>query len=477
MDKDNIEGLASDFDDIGFNLVDADIDESKSGGFEGAVKDRRRAFASSSRRGRSDLLNIVEGPDGILRFNTQSAGRRNPSNRRAVRAALPPGKIKAQFAFDKLQGTNQISKKVRRFDIKCTGEDKLGFWALDDSLDFSKKVSDSESFSASAKARILIFVHGTFSHGDTTCSEIKAAKSNAHGQYGEEFLRDAKKHYDLVINFNHLTLSVSPMVNAFRLAAEIRDLPFKPKEIDIICHSRGGVVTRWWLEGFAAQDKKYRVVFLGSPLAGTSLASPTNLRAGMNVIANYSKVISKGAKQIGNPLTVVAGGVFSIVSMIAGAASKTPVFDAACAVFPGLMGQARTDTNFELSNLRASGGYAHHMAQYYAVTSNFEPGLIDKWKFWHILINRKDYLMTIGEGFADKLIFQEQDSKGRSVSIPNDIVVDTHSMSDLADSDENDSIRIPKANRLDFGTNGTVHHTNYVSQFKVLEFIRGTFGF
>ena len=57
------------------------------------------------------------------------------------------------------------------------------------------------------------------------------------------------KKYDRVLFFEHPTLSVSPVINALELG---RALAGSSGQIDVIAHSRGGLVVRWWLEAFGS---------------------------------------------------------------------------------------------------------------------------------------------------------------------------------------------------------------------------------
>jgi pimeloyl-ACP methyl ester carboxylesterase len=58
----------------------------------------------------------------------------------------------------------------------------------------------------------------------------------------------------------------------------------------VVCHSRGGLVASWLLR--LAPLRVRQVVFVGSPLAGTSLASPYRLRAALDMLANVANALS-----------------------------------------------------------------------------------------------------------------------------------------------------------------------------------------
>src|SRR5208337_4047232 len=72
-----------------------------------------------------------------------------------------------------------------------------------------------------AKKNVLLFVHGTFSNCDNLFTEMAAAPLDA----GAKLLAAAEKRYDLILTFDHPTMSFSPVVNAFDLAALLRPAP------------------------------------------------------------------------------------------------------------------------------------------------------------------------------------------------------------------------------------------------------------
>lgn len=111
-----------------------------------------------------------------------------------------------------------------------------------------------------ATGRILLFVHGTFSKSEALFDQLNDPNFPA----GRDFLGRALQHYAQVLAFNHPTISVSPLLNALDLARLLADTA---ADIDVVCHSRGGLVTRWWLEAFDRGPGRRRVVLVGSPFA------------------------------------------------------------------------------------------------------------------------------------------------------------------------------------------------------------------
>jgi triacylglycerol esterase/lipase EstA (alpha/beta hydrolase family) len=84
-------------------------------------------------------------------------------------------------------------------------------------------------------------VHGTFSNVDGYLKELGQIPE------GRVFLGEIEETYDQVLGFDHATLAVSPVMNALDLARLFQD---SKADIDVISHSRGGLVVRWWLEQF-----------------------------------------------------------------------------------------------------------------------------------------------------------------------------------------------------------------------------------
>jgi hypothetical protein len=119
--------------------------------------------------------------------------------------------------------------------------------------------------------RILLFVHGAFD------STIGAFGSLARGP-GKDFLERAIADYDAVIGFDHRTLSVDPLANARELLARLSVSRADGAVVDVICHSRGGIVTRSLVERLLPasswRGSVDRIVFVGVPNGGTNLAVP-----------------------------------------------------------------------------------------------------------------------------------------------------------------------------------------------------------
>lgn len=286
----------------------------------------------------------------------------------------------------------------------------------------------------------LLFVHGTFSNNDHFLEEFKATPP------GQQFLAHAQARYTQVLAFDHPTLAIGPLFNALELS---RLQAGSTHDVDVVAHSRGGLVARWWLEALGGGvGQRARAVLVGSPIAGTSLAAGPRIRSGLDLLTNYGTVLEKVAGLAGaaNPFLAAPVAILRVLLSITGLAARLPIADAAVAMVPGLFAQAGIGSNGEIRLLRA--GPALRAVDYFAVRSNFEPQ-DEGWRFWRYF--RKT---TLADSLAD-IVFDGE----------NDLVVDTDSMTDFGTSG------VKLVATWDFKTNSDVHHVNYFRQRETLDFI------
>lgn len=407
-----------------------------------SVAERRRA----RRRTGVDPVGVASlmlDDEGVLYWSLDGGGGRSRGGRRRMRRGVPEsraGEIVELYHYDKLE-PNDVNSLLIKKDEELTPQQ--GLWSLD--LKNPGKASQhvvrgTQGPTVSGRKKRLLFIHGTFSKSEAFFVGMEQAEG------GKAAVKTLFDRYEEVLAFDHPTLSASPVMNAFDLA---RLLARADGPLDIVTHSRGGVVTRWLLEGIGLNGSgPYRAVLVGAPLAGTSLASPPRLKGALDVFSNVGTVLKATgeAAVMYMPFLIVPLALVRIASSVVSVAAKTPLLDAGVSMIPGLNGQSRVANHPELMRLRAV--RPAKPPEYFIVQSNFEkedPG----WKFWKYF--RKDQLADKG---AD-LIFDG----------PNDLVVDTSSMSDIPGHE------FPAGSIKDFGTNDIVHHTNYFSQKATLEFM------
>jgi hypothetical protein len=273
-----------------------------------------------------------------------------------------------------------------------------------------------------AKGRALLFVHGTF--------------SNAHGAFNDlptEFMAELHRRYDgRVFAFNHFTMSHDPMQNIQWFADAIRQMSAPELDVDIICHSRGGLVARTLAEGKAIfglnldRVRVNRIAFVAAPNRGTALADSNHMVEMIDRMTNVLNLVPPGG------VADIFEGVLIAVKIIGHGALK------------GLQGLLSMDLNGQfLRNLNKGGS---HDAQYFAIAANYEPtGL-----------SMRSLVSRSADAVVDR-IFEGAE---------NDLVVP-----ELGVFSENgcDSFPIPVERRLLFpGTDG-VTHTSFFGRAELVD--------
>jgi hypothetical protein len=287
--------------------------------------------------------------------------------------------------------------------------------------DFREDTAVGPDWEQLARGKSLLFVHGTFSRAHTGFAELPV-----------EMLADLHELYDGgVFAFDHFTLSDDPRRN---VAWFFDHVPGGIRlNLDIVCHSRGGLVSRIIAErqdDLAVADRGVdvdKIVFVGTPNAGTVLTEPTYIGDFIDTYTNLLNFVP------GHLVADVFEGVITAVKHVAvGALSG---LDGLQAMRPG--GEF----------LRWLNRSATNPSRYFAVAGDYEPQ-VGGWRNF-----AKDRLM---DG-----VFNE----------PNDLVVPTEGT-----FGENGSSHFPIAIRHQFGGEDGVDHTGYFANRQVgarlLEWLR-----
>jgi hypothetical protein len=412
----------------------------------------RKMMISELRRGRrvrSDdhigLATLVE-EDGVWFWEEGMVTQQVPTRRSSGgRRTLFGKKPLTTVGFERL-GVNAVAAKLDALDKNFTPDVGLREFKNGRLIPGAVPI---------ATGRILLFIHGTFSNNDKLVAELDDIANPAGRQFLAAVVDESEGkriNYDQVLAFDHRTLSQSPMLNALELA---RHFASSTSDIDIVCHSRGGLVTRWFLEVFDhARRTRRRAVLVGSPLGGTSLAAPDRIRNGIDLFTNVGRVIGHGLSMI--PFTQVAGSLLQIGFSVGNFVSRTPLMDAAVLMIPGLSAMSRVKNNFELVALRDRSSTP---PEYFAITSKFKGDEIG-WRFWKVFC---DSTLRVAEG-AGRLIFRDEGKEWYH----NDLVVDTASMTEYGFPTQPDV--------CEFGEGEHVDHTAYFQKSKSIDFIRSRLG-
>lgn len=405
---------------------------------------RRRGFAAERDDGR-EAVELVR-DDDVLRWVWRPAEQQLQQGRRAWRSiGTAPGDVVQRIEFPPL-GRNQITDALVALDERLNPNRGLRCWS--ETGWRALKPGELEAF----RGRLLLLVHGTFSRSEMYDTELRSTE--AGNKLFERWVGGPKRTqgpYAAVLAFDHATLSESAWLNALALRQALEPLNAR---VDIVAHSRGGLVVCWALKmGSLPVDQ---VVFVGSPLTGTSLASPARLREALDLLANVANALSflaKGAAMAfppAMPLAMGAAGLASVLGKALHVGAGLPIPDAMVGLVPGLMSQSRVGNSIELSRLFPLPG----SAAFAGVGVQFKPDAVNQpiWRFWERFSNLTDQAKYYGA----EVIFGQ----------PNDLVVDTSAMSELGAS-----IRIKdKDFRLLKDSSGT-HHCSYFRNSEAIEFL------
>ncbi|CAM3894195.1 esterase/lipase family protein [Roseateles saccharophilus] len=411
---------------------------------------RRRGFDPQAADGRAAVRLVRD--DGLLRWVYEPPLRQLGSQgRRSWRSFAPESRETVQrIAFPEL-GENAVTAGLVRLDRQlnpvlaelAAPADGLRRW------DGRAWLPLPAGFLAGLKGRVLVLVHGTFSASAMYAKEFTAT---AEGEALLQRLADARGSYAAVLAFDHPTLSVAPWLNALALRDALQPCP---AEFDFVGHSRGGLVISWLLR-MSPGLRARQALFVGAPLAGTSLAAPDKLRQALDTLASFADAVAEAAskaRKVAPPgldtLALGVGGLACVLGKLLQLGARTPLTDAAVGLVPGLLAMGRVDNNLELAQLYPLPG----STDVRAIGGSFQPSEVNEplWKLWKRVTHLKGQAMYYG---AD-LIFDQ----------PNDLVVDSAAMNRLG------SLTLAAPQWEDLGVSAETHHTNYFQDLRVLNWL------
>ena len=298
--------------------------------------------------------------------------------------------------------------------------------------------------------RVLLLVHGTFSSTAGCFGQL------APTPWGKSFLEACFSHYDMVLGYDHKTLSDSPEENAAALLEAIKDLQWgaAPPEIDIITHSRGGLVVRSLVEALAPNSAWKatfrRAICVATTNTGTALAKPEHWKEFLDLYTNLAVAACRALTLLPNaaPIAVI---LRQSISLIAEFVQQIPMAGLDASIAPGLEAMVPTSDLVKRLNQLQSGQFTANNSIYYVISSSFIPQLLEgdhePKEF------PKRLLQLLASGAVTQLM----------KDIPNDLVVDTGAMSAI-DTEHGQFVR----DTLHFGASPQIYHTNYFSRPEVV---------
>ena len=288
------------------------------------------------------------------------------------------------------------------------------------SLDHEQSDAGEPDWDHLASGKSLLLVHGTFSQAHT-----------GFGSFSPQFVDELHEIYNgRVFAFDHPTLSDDPRQNATWF---VQHLPEGIElVVDIICHSRGGLVSRVLAEKQTELPTGNRridvdkIIFVASPNAGTILADLAHIG---DFVDSYTNILNFTPNNL----------VTEVLQVLITAAKHMTV--GALERLDGLQAM-RPNGPF----LRWLNSPATNPGHYFSVAGNYEP-------------QERAWRQYVANRLMDRIF-----------KAPNDLVVPT-----VSTYGANGSNHFPIATRLDFSEIDGVHHTEYfgnnVTRRSILEWL------
>ena len=331
----------------------------------------------------------------------------------------------------------QLESRFKRGFCVMDGDDPAA-WAACDSL-------AGLDLPAERPARVLLFVHGTFSSTVGSFGGLCATPE------GRAFLQATRERYDAVVGFDHPTLSEDPLQNARDLLQRLRQSPEIAVEFDVVSYSRGGLVLRSLTELLLPHDEYQTrfgsVIFIAVTNAGTQLALSANWHRLADLYVNLAVGAAQGLAILapGNPLPIILPEMMQGLSALVKYLSHHAIDENAV---PGL-GAMSPGSAFihQLDDIQAPIP-ALQEVKYYAITSEFQAHL---WGAGDPEPLPRRLLEWLADGFLDQLMGED-----------NDLVVNTKSMTEIYHE-------MPQQleQKYEFGPTSRVYHLNYFVQPEV----------
>ena len=237
----------------------------------------------------------------LFQIRGSSPASATQSGKRGVASAIGK-KILRVLAFPLLEaGTKLIADDVAEFWEKRKRPYNLRDFVPGSQFRSSSTIADSGTLNKLSDGPALLLVHGTF--------------SRAHGAFGkipnDDLAALHRRYGGRIIAFDHFTMAHDPVRNVEEL---LTWLPANANlELDILSHSRGGLVGRTLAEMQSALSLGQRTirvrrhVFIASPNAGTALADTDYLGDLIDAYTNILQFLpSNGVSETLEAIILVA---------------------------------------------------------------------------------------------------------------------------------------------------------------------------
>jgi pimeloyl-ACP methyl ester carboxylesterase len=145
--------------------------------------------------------------------------------------------------------------------------------------------------------KILLYIHGIIGDTESLIGSVQQAK------IGEQSINE---RYDLVLTFDYENLNTRIEENAHDLRQSLEAVGLSPnhgKELHIIAHSMGGLISRWFIEREGGNEIVQHLIMLGTPNAGSPWSKVQDLAfaflgMGLNQLSTVAPPITILAKLV-----------------------------------------------------------------------------------------------------------------------------------------------------------------------------------
>jgi hypothetical protein len=208
-----------------------------------------------------------------------------------------------------------------------------------------------------AEGPTLLFIHGIFSNCQSGFGGI--------GQDSTTWPELRQRYHNRIIGFDHPTASVGPEDNAKWFLEQIPNVSLT---LDIVCHSRGGLVARsladqapQWGQATGQTLGIDRIVFAATPNGGSQITVTDNWVALINRISSVLTLPARVLPAPADAISEILAGLLEVVKLVGVGVALD---------LPGL--EDMSPGSAFLQNL----GRAANLAPpaFYAAAADFEPG-------------------------------------------------------------------------------------------------------
>jgi pimeloyl-ACP methyl ester carboxylesterase len=185
----------------------------------------------------------------------------------------------------------------------------------DNKVNYIKEQEVIKARIAEAK-RVVMFVHGIIGDTESMVTSVNNATVEVNGK--QHLLKD-KEVYDVVLTFDYENLQTTIEENAKFLGRRLREIGLGAnhgKELHVVAHSMGGLISRWFIEREGGNEIVQHLVMLGTPNAGSPWPAVQDIVfAALGIGLNQLSAIIWPTKILAQLLQVLEDNDYSLEEM------------------------------------------------------------------------------------------------------------------------------------------------------------------